>query len=148
MTRTAFFILCLSLAAAPLPALSVVAAFAAKQEATIAERVAKEKYPLSRLHMEYLLRQDYSLRMEQQKEKLIRSGTLSTPEVETLKAERDALLKQLKALDGKILTASAQAPEIKELTTLVEANEKRIAALRELIAPGLNSKTDQSKVTE
>lgn len=148
MTRAVLFVLCLSLSAAPLTALSPVAAFAEKQETSIAERVENEKFPLRRLQMEYLLRQDYSLRLERQKEKLIRSGKLTTPEIETLKSERRALTDQLKALDEKIVKASDKAPEIRELMALVEANEQRIAALREHLAPELNSKPTQSKVTE
>lgn len=148
MKKVVILAFCLFLSAGSLMALSDVAAFAAAQEANLAKRLEKETFPARRLQLEYLLRQDYSLRMEQEKEKAVHSGKLSTPETESLKTERRALIEQLKALDAKIVEASYKAPEIQELTAIIEANEKRIAALRELLAPELNSKPTQSKVTE
>lgn len=148
MSRVVSLTVALLLFAGSLPALSEVATFAEKQERSIAERVSREKFPLRKLQMEYLLRQGYTLRLEEMKERTIRSGRLSTPEIETLKAERQALVDQLKALDGKITEASAKAPEIEELKAVLEANEKRIAAIRETLAPELNSNATESKVTE
>lgn len=148
MTKVAILMLCLSLSASSLMALSPIAEFAAKQEETISKRVSKEKFPKRKLQMELLLRQDFILRLEQEKENMIRSGKLSTPEVEKLKTERLALVEQLTALDAKIIEASHKAPEIQELSDIAEANEKRIAALRDALVPELNSKSTQSKVTE
>lgn len=147
MTKFAILMLCLALSTGSLMALSPVAEFAAKQEETISQRVAKEQYPKRKLQMEFLLRQDYAFRLEREKENLVRAGKLTTPEVEKLKEERRALLEQLTALDAKIVEASYKAPEIQELSDISEANEKRIAALRAALVPE-NSKSTQSKVTE
>lgn len=148
MLKIVICILCLTLSAGSLMALSDIAAYAERQEKTISTRVAEEVYPKRILQKELLLRQDYAFRLERKKEELVRSGKLTTPEVEALKEERRALIEQLKALDAKIVEASYKAPEIQELSDISEANEKRIAALRAALVPEINSKSTQSKVTE
>lgn len=114
---------------------SVVTQWAEKQEAQIAERVARERSAVRRAQMEYLARQDYALRVEREQERLVRGGKLTTPEVEALRAQRKALLEQLQALDGQIAEASRKAPEILELQALGKANEERLAVLREALLP-------------
>lgn len=114
---------------------SVVTQWAEKQEAQIAERVGRERTAVRRAQMEYLVRQEYALRLEQQAEKLVRGGKLTTPEVEALRAQRKALLEQVQALDEQIAEASRKAPEILELQALGKANEERLAVLREAILP-------------
>ena len=114
---------------------SVVTQWAEKQEAQIAERVARERSAVRRVQMEYLARQDYALRVEREQERLVRGGKLTTPEVEALRAQRKALLEQLQALDGQIAEASRKAPEILELQALGKANEERLAVLREALLP-------------
>lgn len=114
---------------------SVVTPWAEKQEAQIAERVARERSAVRRVQMEYLARQDYALRVEREQERLVRGGKLTTPEVEALRAQRKALLEQLQALDGQIAEASRKAPEILELQALGKANEERLAVLREALLP-------------
>lgn len=148
MTKLVICILYLSLFAGSLMAHTGIAEFAAKQEKAISTRIENEKFPKRKLQIEYLLRQDYALRLEREKDKVVRSGKLSTPEVEVLKTERLALIEQLEALDAKIIEASYKAPEIQAFSELAEANEKRIAAIREALAPEHTSKSTQSKVTE
>ena len=114
---------------------SVVTQWAEKQEAQIAERVGRERTAMRRVQMEYFARQDYALRLEQQAEKLVRGGKLTTPEVEALRAQRQALVAQIQALDEQIAEASLKAPEILELQALGKANEERLAVLREAILP-------------
>ena len=114
---------------------SVVTQWAEKQEAQIAERVGRERTAMRRVQMEYLARQDYALRMEREQTRLIRGGKLTTPEVEALRAQRQALVAQIQALDEQIAEASLKAPEILELQALGKANEERLAVLREAILP-------------
>lgn len=114
---------------------SAMALFAEAQEAEIHAKVAAETLPLRRIQMEYLLRQGYALRLGQEEARAIRSGQLTTPEVEALRKERAALLAQVEALDRQIAEASRKAPEMVELRALAEANEKRLDELRSVLAP-------------
>ncbi len=112
-----------------------MAAFAAKNEARMKERVEAAKLPRARMEMEYLMRQDYTIRLERERVRLLRSGALTTPEVERLRAERKALLRQIEDLDKRIEAASEQAPEIVELDAVRAANKERIEALRDQLLP-------------
>ncbi len=114
---------------------SPVVAYATKAEAEIRARVEKETMPRRRVQMEYMSRQDYALRLEDEQNKMIRSGRLTTPEVERLKAERDALFEQITAFEKAIEKASLEAPEVKELQAVMKANEERIEALRIVLMP-------------
>ncbi len=116
-------------------ATSVVAEFAAQQEAAIAERVQAEQLPKARLQTEFMLRQDYALRLAIEQRKMVRSERLTTPEIERLKAEREALFKQLEALELALEKAALEAPEIKELQAVIKTNRERIDALREVLMP-------------
>lgn len=114
---------------------SAVALFAEAQEAEIRTKVAAETLPLRRLQMEYLLRQGYALRLGQEEARAIRSGRLTTPEVEALRKARAELLAKLEEMDRQIDEASRKAPEIVELRAVAEANEKRLDELRGVLAP-------------
>lgn len=128
---------------------AAVAAYAKAQEARIAEQAAKETTPRRRLEMEYLLRQDYGVRLERERAKKIRSGTLRTDETEALRAERQALLKQVEALDEKIAKASEKAPEIVALDAVRAANSKRLDVLRnELLPPSMRKANQAAPKTE
>ena len=136
MQLRGLMVLCVALAAGVVSAAEgSVTQWAEQQEAQIAERVGRERTSVRRVQMEYLARQDYALRLEQQAEKLVRGGKLTTPEVEALRAQRKALLAQLQVLDEQIAAASRKAPEILELQALGKANEERLAVLREAILP-------------
>ncbi len=136
MQLRGLMVLCVALAAGVVSAVEGrVTQWAEQQEAQIAERVGRERTSVRRVQMEYLARQDYALRLEQQAEKLVRGGKLTTPEVEALRAQRKALLAQLQVLDEQIAEASRKAPEILELQALGKANEERLAVLREAILP-------------
>ena len=136
MQLRGLMVLCVALAAGVVSAAEgSVTQWAEQQEAQIAERVGRERTSVRRVQMEYLARQDYALRLEQQAEKLVRGGKLTTPEVEALRAQRKALLAQLQVLDEQIAEASRKAPEILELQALGKANEERLAVLREAILP-------------
>jgi chromosome segregation ATPase len=123
------------LASGGLFAASDVAKLAEKYEKTIQQQIKLEKIPLRRLQREFLYRQSYNNDLVRQRDILIRSGTLSTPKVEALRKEREALIEQLKALDQKITEASAEAPELIELQAILEANNNRIEELRQSIMP-------------
>ena len=103
--------------------------------AGVVSGVERERTSVRRVQMEYLARQDYALRLEREAEKLVRGGKLTTPEVEALRAQRQALMEQVKALDEQIAEASRKAPEVLELQALGKANEERLAVLREAILP-------------
>ena len=136
MQLRGLMVLCVALAAGVVSAAEgSVTQWAEQQEAQIAERVGRERTSVRRVQMEYLARQDYALRLEQQAEKLVRGGKLTTPEVEALRAQRKALLEQVQALEEQIDAASRKAPEILELQALGKANEERLAVLREAILP-------------
>ena len=136
MQLRGLMVLCVALAAGVVSAAEgSVTQWAEQQEAQIAERVGRERTSVRRVQMEYLARQDYALRLEQQAEKLVRGGKLTTPEVEALRAQRKALLEQVQVLDEQIAEASRKAPEILELQALGKANEERLAVLREAILP-------------
>lgn len=136
MQLRGLMVLCVALAAGVVSAAEgSVTQWAEQQEAQIAERVGRERTSVRRVQMEYLARQDYALRLEQQAEKLVRGGKLTTPEVEALRAQRKALLEQVQALEEQIDAASCKAPEILELQALGKANEERLAVLREAILP-------------
>lgn len=136
MQLRGLMVLCVALAAGVVSAVEgSVTQWAEQQEAQIAERVGRERTSVRRVQMEYLARQDYALRLEQQAEKLVRGGKLTTPEVEALRVQRKALLAQLQVLDEQIAEASRKAPEILELQALGKANEERLAVLREAILP-------------
>lgn len=126
-------------------ALSPVAAFAVKQEAAIAERVGRETLPRRRLQTEYLMRQDYSLRLEREQQELVRTGSLTTDEMERLRVQRKALVAQLRALDVQLAEAALKAPEIREIQALAEANEARLGALRQALAPASQRKPEDEK---
>ena len=66
---------------------------------------------------------------------MIDSGKLTTPELEKLREERRALEQQLKDLDGRIVEASAKAPEIVELDAVRQANAERVTAIRDKLSP-------------
>lgn len=112
---------------------SAVATWAAKQEAGIAEQVAQETYPLRKVQKEYLLRRDYAFRLVREQETRARSGKIRTPEVEALRARQAELMKQVEQLDREIVAAAMKAPEIVELQTVAEENEKRISELFQAI---------------
>lgn len=114
---------------------AAVAAYAEAQEARIAERIKGEPTARRRLEMEYLLRQDYDIRLAQEREARIRSGKPTTPETEALRAERQALLRQVEALDAKIAKASEKAPEIVALDALRKTNDERLETLRNELLP-------------
>ncbi len=114
---------------------SPVAAYAAKEEAGIKTRIEQETKPRRKAQLEYMMRQDYALRLEAEQTKMVRSGTLSTPEVERLKAEREALILKMQELNKAIDIASLEAPEVKELQTVMKANEERLAELRYALMP-------------
>lgn len=110
---------------------SAVAEFASKQEAQIASRLEKEKPARRRAQFEVLLRQDYGARLDAEQKRMVRSGKLSTPEVEALRAKRTELIKQLEQLDREIDEASLKAPEILELQAIAKANVARIQEVQE-----------------
>lgn len=114
---------------------SDIAEFAAAQEQMIQERVNTEQIPLRRQQTEFLYRQNYSNRLTRERNILLRSGKLTTEKVEALRAERQKLVEQLKALDQQITEASMEAPEIIELQAIIEANNDRIEELRRSIMP-------------
>lgn len=125
-------------------AVSDVAQFAQQQETAIQECVAKEKLPLRQQQTEFLLRQRYAIRIEQLRKTMLRSGKLTTDEVEQLRKQREALLTQLETLDQAISVASLKAPEMIELQAIEDANRERIKALHKDIMP----ESDSAKSTD
>ncbi len=114
---------------------SDLAAFAKEREARIAKACVPEKTPRGKLRREAILRNDYERALIQRREQMIASGKLSTPELEALREERRALEQQLKDLDGRIVEASAKAPEIVELDAVRQANAERVAAIKDKLSP-------------
>lgn len=115
---------------------SAVATFASKQEARIATRLEQEKPARRKAQFEILLRQDYGAKLEEEQRRMVRSGKLSTPEVEALRAKRTELIKQLEELDREIDEASLKAPEIVELQAIAKANVARIQEVQESLKAG------------
>ncbi len=115
---------------------SAVAEFASKQEAQIATRLEKEKPARRRAQFEVLLRQDYGARLDEEQKRMVRSGKLSTPEVEALRAKRSELIKQLEQLDREIDEASLKAPEVLELQAIAKANVARIQEVQASLKSG------------
>ncbi len=114
---------------------SDVAALAKAQEAHIAERRAAEKFPRAKARAELSQRQDYDRILARERARLLRSGLLTTPEAEALRAARKAKLEELKALDKQIAAACEKAPEIVELDAIREANAKRLEEIRNNLSP-------------
>lgn len=116
-------------------AASELAVFAEEYEKTIQQQVELEQIPLRRQQREFLFRQSYNKDLNRKRDILIRSGKLSTPKVDALRKEREALLEQLENLDQKIAEASSEAPEVIALQAIIEANTNRIEELRKSIMP-------------
>lgn len=123
------------------------ATFAQEQEAQIAAKVQREKFALRQQQVEFICRQSYALRIQKERTIALRSGKLTTPEVERLRAERKALFEQLEALDQQISEASLQAPEMLALKAIEEENNKRIEVLRQSIMPQPEAAQSQPDVT-
>lgn len=135
--KTLFILMMIACSFGKAWALSELAQYAEKQEQLIQASLEQEKVPLRRQQTEFLYRQSYASRLQKERQIWLRSGKLTTPKVETLRAERKALLEQLEALDQKIAEASLEAPEMIELKAIEEANNNRIEALRKSIMPDL-----------
>ena len=135
--KTLFILMMIACSFGKAWALSELAQYAEKQEQLIQASIEQEKVPLRRQQTEFLYRQSYASRLQKERQIWLRSGKLTTPKVETLRAERKALLEQLEALDQKIAEASLEAPEMIELKAIEEANNNRIEALRKSIMPDL-----------
>jgi hypothetical protein len=135
--KTLFILMMIACSFGKAWALSELAQYAEKQEQLIQASIKQEKVPLRRQQTEFLYRQSYASRLQKERQIWLRSGKLTTPKVETLRAERKALLEQLEALDQKIAEASLEAPEMIELKAIEEANNNRIEALRKSIMPDL-----------
>jgi hypothetical protein len=135
--KTLFILMMIACSFGKAWALSELAQYAEKQEQLIQASIKQEKVPLRRQQTEFLYRQSYASRLQKERQIWLRSGKLTTPKVETLRAERKALLEQLEALDQKITEASLEAPEMIELKAIEEANNNRIEALRKSIMPDL-----------
>ena len=74
---------------------------------------------------------------------------MRTDETEALRAERQALLKQVEALDEKIAKASEKAPEIVALDAVRAANSERLDVLRnELLPPSMRKANQAAPKTE
>ena len=114
---------------------SDLATFAKDWEAKIAKAHTSEKTPRGKLRREAILRNDYERELSKRRERMIDSGKLTTPELEKLREERRALEQQLKDLDGRIVEASAKAPEIVELDAVRQANAERVTAIRDKLSP-------------
>lgn len=135
--KTLFILMMIACSFGKAWALSELAQYAEKQEQLIQASLKQEKVPLRRQQTEFLYRQSYASRLQKERQIWLRSGKLTTPKVEALRAERKALLEQLEALDQKIAEASLEAPEMIELKAIEEANNNRIEALRKSIMPDL-----------
>lgn len=137
MKRTNFFIalILILFGTTQTWAFSRITQFAEQQETLIDARVKQEKIPIRRQRSEFLYRQAYANRLQRERDALLRSGTLTTAQVELLRAQRSDLLKQLEALDKQIEEASLEAPEMIELKAIEEANNNRIETLRKNLYP-------------
>ncbi len=110
-----------------------VAAFTEKYEAIIKAKLEEIKLPKQRLETEYMMRQSYALHLAEEETRVVRSGAITTPEIEALRAKRKDLLKQLQELDKAIIEASKNAPVIQELQDVMTVNEERINAIRQAL---------------
>lgn len=125
-----------------------LAAFAKSWEANIARACVSEKTPRGKLRSEAIMRNDYERDLLQHRERMIASGKLSTPELEALRKERQALEQQLKDLDRRIVEASARAPEIVELDAVRQANAERVTTIKNKLSPRAQRAQDQDGETK
>ncbi len=110
-----------------------VEAITAKFEASMEAQLQKATMPRQRLELEYMQRQSYALYLVEEVRRALRSGKLTTPEVEDLRAKRKALIQQVQELDKAIEEASRKAPLILEFQDVMKANEERISEIREAL---------------
>lgn len=110
-------------------------AYAAEQEALIASRVEAEASPLRRLQMEYLQRQNYTARLSEALRQAVRTEQFSSPEVEKLQAERQALQERLRAIHEELQQAGMETERAKAVQAAIEKNEQRVSELRQSLFP-------------
>lgn len=125
-----------------------VEAFAETYEKQIAEQVAMMKTKRQQAQIEMRARLAYTIKIQQEQQALVRSGRLSTPKVEELRAQRQALEQQMIALDKAIEEASWEAPEIKELQAIEKSNEERIDTLQAQLNPAQKTAPETSETTD
>lgn len=125
-----------------------VEAFAEEHEAHIAKQVAMMKTKRQQAQIEIRARLAYTIKIQQEQQALVRSGKLSTPKVEELRTQRQALVEQMIALDKAIEEASWEAPEIKELQAIEKSNEERIDTLQEQLNPEQKTAPETSETTD
>lgn len=120
-------------------------AFVARHEADIAARVAQEKNPLRKMQLEYLLRRQYDEAMQQRVDRLVRGPTLESPELTELRARREVLVKEIRAVEEAIVQAGYSTAPVKAQQKVREANAERIAALYSELWPAEDPAEDGSQ---
>lgn len=126
-------------------------AYVKANEARIADALKQVDEPLVRARLELQMRELLTVDFEQYRKRMMSSGQATTPEVEALKAKREALLKEAYALEKQIFDASAAAPEVQAFDQHREANEDRIRNLREnltLMTPAERRALKEKKSSE
>ena len=118
-------------------------AFAKEREELIAKASAMERTPRGALRREVIQRNDYERALVKQRTAMIRSGELTTPEVEALRKQREALVAQLIDLDKAIEAASEKAPEIVELDAVRKANAERLESVKAKLSPPAQPNQEQ-----
>lgn len=122
-----------------------VKALVEKEEARIAGFVAAEKAPLRKLQMEYLRRQDASARLAEELRRAVMTEAFTSPEVERLRAERQALQAKLEAVREALVKAGYETEGAKALQAAIDGNEKRLVALRATLWPKSGQAPTQGK---
>lgn len=120
-------------------------AFTARHEADIAARVSGEKNPRRKLQLEYLLRQRYDEAMQRRIEQLVKGPTLESPELTELRARRDALMKDVRAVEEAIVKVGYDTEPVKAQQEVRKANADRIAALYGELWPAEDGADDESQ---
>ncbi len=148
IVKTFWIAMCALLLAGSLSAGTAVEALSEKYEAAIKERIEEIPQPRQRLEAEYLMRQSYALHLAEEETRAVRSGAITTPEIETLREQRKALIQQMnqqiREIDQAILKAAKDAPVIQELQDVMKANEERIGALRAALMKDSQTQTPQA----
>ncbi len=112
-----------------------VADFVAKQEQLLNERVKAESTPLRQLQMEFLQRQDIAVRMEEELRRAVMTEAFTSPEVERLRAERQALQERLETLRQDLIKAGYETVGAQEMRAAIATNKTRLVALRAILWP-------------
>lgn len=106
-------------------------AYVATCQSHIQSELAKADDALFRARLELQLRIVFAADMDRYRRKMMASNKLTTPEIEKLRLEREALIRQIHALDDAIIEASVEAPEVQALDKHRANNATCIDELKE-----------------